>query len=166
MVQPIHVNSSTFAEQVAQTPVPIFHGTRESLAQQIIRDGFAPLPIAKQIETIASKHDMPLQMLLDDLHEHQRFAVVDPRPDTVFVTADEVKAGSWADRAPEATWEALWAVYRIQHPELGAYWNNSQEGHLWVRAQRLSDPPAVLESSVPLGALRNRFGDSTAADGI
>ncbi|OBY33197.1 hypothetical protein ACT18_02565 [Mycolicibacter kumamotonensis] len=40
----------------------------------------------------------------------------------------------------------------------------SDEGHLWVLAHRLVDPPAVLQAAAPLGALCNRHGGGTAAD--
>jgi hypothetical protein len=136
------------------------------MAERILRDGFAPLPVSTQIEAVAAEYDVPVDDLMQNLKAYNRFAVVDPRPDTIFVTADEVKAGSWADRAPEATWEALWAFYRICNPEVGWDWNMSDEGHLWVLAQRLDDPPVVLEASAPLGVLRNRNTGRTAADGF
>lgn len=157
---------TSIAGTIAQLPVPIFHGTRTSLAERILRNGFAPLAVTDQIKKVAEEYSVSMDDLMGDLKAYNRFAVVDPRPDTVFVTGDAVRAGSWADRAPEATWEALWAIYRIQHPEVGWNWNMSDEGHLWVLAQRLDDPPAVLEASAPLGALRNRNSGRTAADGI
>lgn len=163
MSDPFRVDNS-IADQVAQLGVNVFHGTRVSMAERIVTDGFAPLPVSTQIEAVAAVHDVPVEALQADLREYGRFAVLDPRPGTVFVTGNQVKAGSWADRAPEATWEALWAVYRIRHPEVGWYWNNSQEGHLWVLAQRLDDPPATLHAAAPLGALRNRRSGGTAAD--
>ncbi|OBY33196.1 hypothetical protein [Mycolicibacter kumamotonensis] len=110
---------NNIADQVAQLPVNVFHGTRVSMAERIIAEGFAPLPVAEQIEAVAETYDVPAKSLLVDLREYGRFAVLDPRPDTVFVTRHPVKAGSWADRAPEATWEALWAVYRIRNPHVG-----------------------------------------------
>ncbi|SIG33081.1 Uncharacterised protein [Mycobacteroides abscessus subsp. abscessus] len=157
MSHPVPVDIS-MADQVAQLEMPIYHGTRVSMAERIMRDGFAPPPVSELTEAVAADHDVTVDALLGDLEAYKRFAVVDPRTDTVFTTGNAVKAGSWADRAPEATWEALWGVYRIRHPELGWDWNSSQEGHLWVLAQRLADPPAVLEAMAPLGAIRNRHG--------
>ncbi|MCV7127385.1 MULTISPECIES: hypothetical protein [Mycolicibacterium] len=157
---------TNIADAIAHTRVPIFHGTRASLAEPILCGGFAPLPVTKQIEDVAAQYDVSMDDLMEDLKAYNRFAVVDARPNTAFVTGDAVKAGSWADRAPEATWEALWAVYRIQNPEIGWDWNMSDEGHLWVLAQRVDDPPAVLEARAPLVALRNRNNGRTAADGI
>lgn len=161
MREPVPVDIS-LADQVAQLAVPVFHGTRVSMAERIMRDGFAPLPVSELIEAVAVAHDVTVDALMADLQTYNRFAVVDPRTDTVFTTGNPVKAGSWADRAPEATWEALWAVYRIRHPELGWDWNMSDEGHLWVLAQRLADPPAVLEATAPLGAIRSRRGRPAA----
>lgn len=158
------VRVDTTADQVAEFPANVFHGTRVSMAERIVADGFAPLPVTEQIETVAAEHDVTVEALTADLREYGRFAVVDERPDTAFVTGNPLKAGSWADRAPEAVWEALWAVYRIRHPEVGPNWNMSDEGHLWVLAQRLADPPAMLLAAAPLGALRHRGGGGTAAD--
>ena len=163
MSNSVHVDNS-LVSQVSQMPVNVFHGTRVSMAERIVADGFAPLPVVEQIEAVAAAHDVPLETLMVDLRAYNRFVIADPRSDTVFVTRHPVKAGGWADRAPEATWEALWAVYRIHHPEIGWYWNSSQEGHLWVQAQRLADPPALLLATAPLGALRDRDEGRTAAD--
>lgn len=150
--------------RIISQPATVFHGTRVSMAERIMADGFAPLPISQQIDEVAATFDLTLDALMTDLKAYNRFAIVDARPETVFVTGNRVKAGSWADRAPEATWEALWAVYRIRHPEVGWDWDSSQEGHLWVRAHRLDDPPAVLQAVSPLVALRRRHSDVTAAD--
>lgn len=152
------------ADRIAQFVVNVFHGTRASMAERIMRDGFAPRSVRQQIQAVGVVYDVTVDALIADLEIYNRFAIVDPRPETTFVTGHPVKAGSWADRAPEATWEALWAVYRIRHPEVGWDWNMSNEGHLWVLAQRLDDPPAVLVAEVPLGKLRNRSGSRTAAD--
>lgn len=126
MSDPVRVDN-TLAEQVASQPATVFHGTRVSTAERIMRDGFAPVPVSELIEKVADAHEVTVDALMTDLREYGRFAVVDPRPDTVFTTGNPVKAGSWADRAPEATWEALWAVYRIRHPEVGWDWNMSDE---------------------------------------
>lgn len=160
------IDVTSIADTIAHLPVPVFHGTRTSLAERILRNGFAPLAVTQQIKNVAADYNVSTDDVEGDLKAYNRFAVVDPRPDTVFVTGDAAKAGSWADRAPKATWEALWAVFRIQHPEVGWNWNISHEGHLWVLVQRLEDPPAALEASAPLGALRNRNNGRTAADGF
>jgi hypothetical protein len=154
---PVNISSS---DQVGQFPVNIFHGTRVSLAERIIEGGFAPLPVVEQIEAVAAAHNVPVDAVMEDLKAYNRFAIVDERPNIVFVTGNPIKAGGWADRAPEA----LWALYRIRHPEVGWEWNASQQGHLWVLAQRLGDPPAVFLAAAQLGVLRNRSGGRTAAD--
>ncbi|UJL30430.1 hypothetical protein NWT09_29270 [Mycolicibacterium sp. jd] len=151
-------------EFLPQFPTPVFHGTRVSLAQRILRDGFAPLPVPDQVAAVAVEHGVTAESIWEDLRGYNRFVVADPRERIVFVCPNKVRAGSWADRAPEAGWEALWAVYRLRHPHIGWEWNDSQEGHLWVLTQRLDDPPAVLEATAPLGALRDRRGSRTLAD--
>ena len=62
------------------------------------------------------------------------------------MTGNAVRAGGWADRAPEATWDALWSVYRVRHAEVGWGWTTPQ-GHLWVLAQRLYDPSGEAEET-------------------
>lgn len=52
----------------------------------------------------------------------------------------------------------MWAVYRIRHPHVGFDWNQSYEGHLWVLAHRLLDPPVVVEVVALLDAIRDLGG--------
>lgn len=145
--------------------IPMFHGTRRSYALAIQESGFAPRPVMDQLRSVAEDHGLEVEEVIADLEKHCRYAIADPRPNTLYVVGNQSTAGSWADRAPEATWEALWAVYRIRHPHLGNDWLSSNEGHLWVLAQRLLDPPAVVEVAAPLGSLRAMTG-STAAESL
>ena len=80
------------------------------------------------------------------------------------LTADPDQAGGWANRAPEVTWEALCSVYRLRHPDLGDDWNQSDEGHFWVLAQQMPDPPVIIAATAPLTALRAWPREDTAAD--
>lgn len=150
--------------QLRAVKISVFHGTRRSFAEEISKVGFAPISVADQLQAVAVDHDVALEDLLSDLETYGRFAILDPRPNSIYFVGDRDRAGSWADRAPEATWEALWAVYRIRHPQLGDDWWQSDEGHWWVLAQRLADPPVVVEANATLGALRYRRSESTAAD--
>jgi hypothetical protein len=83
-----------------------------------------------------------------------KFTHLDARLGTVSTTADADKAESYANRAPEATWEALWSVYALQRRELADEYYQSDEGHFWVLAQQMADPPVVIEAQAPLAALR------------
>ncbi|MGW6375004.1 hypothetical protein ACWFRB_02910 [Rhodococcus sp. NPDC055112] len=121
--------------------------------------------MTEQVRAVAEDHGLQADEVIADLEKHHRFAILDPRPNRVYVVGDADRAGSWVDRAPEATWEALWAVYRIRHPHVGFDWNQSYEGHLWVLAHRLMDPPAVVEVVAPLDAIRDLRG-STAAHSL
>ena len=133
--------------------VPVFHGTRRSLAERIIQEGFGHLSVTEQLQQVASQYSIALGVLKEHLAANGRFVSTDDRAGTVSFAPLRLKAGSWANRAPEATWEALWSVYRIRHPELGHYWNQSNEGHLWVTAQQLDDPPVVITVLARLGEL-------------
>lgn len=153
------------AKDVRAIELPVFHGTRRSCAVAIFEHGFRPTPVGEQIALVAAVHDVPIEKLRSHLEANYRFAHLDKRPTgTVSLTADPVQVGSWANRAPEATWEALWSVYRLRHPDLGDNWNQSDEGHFWVLAQQISDPPVYVAATAPLGKLRDWPHEGTAAD--
>ena len=144
----------------------MFHGTRRSCALEIRKSGFAPRPVMEQLRSVAEDHGLTVEEVIADLEKHGRFAIADPRPDTIYLVGDQNRAASWADRAPEATWEALWAVYRIRHPHVEVDWNQSDEGHLWVLANRLQDPPVVVEIEAPVGKLQTMHGDTAAEEAL
>lgn len=144
----------------------MFHGTRRSYALKIQESGFAPRPVMKQMRSVAEDHGLTVEEVIADLEKHSRFAIADPRPDTIYLVGDQIRAANWADRAPEATWEALWAVYRIRHPHVEFDWNQSDEGHLWVLAKRLQDPPVVVEIEAPIGKLRTMRGATAAEEAL
>lgn len=145
--------------------LPVFHGTRQSCAVAIFEQGFRPTPVREQIAAVAATFEVPIQHLFNHLEANDRFAHLDQRATgTISLTADPIQAGSWANRAPEASWEALWSVYRLRHPDLGDDWNQSDEGHFWVLAQQISDPPVFITASAPLGQLLAWPDEKTAAD--
>jgi hypothetical protein len=53
---------------------------------------------------------------------------------------------AWAQRAPEAEWDSLWAVYRIKYMTLDdpRCWNMDVAGHAWVWDQMRADQLAVV----------------------
>lgn len=142
----------------------MWHGTRRSLARRIVLDGFAPLDVTEQIRAVATAHDVDLDVIVEDLERWHRYAMWDHRDGTVSVAADQERAGSWADRSPEATWEALWAVWRIRHPDEAADWVGSDAGTIWVIGQMLADPPVVLNVLVPAGELMRLDSPGSIAD--
>jgi hypothetical protein len=151
-------------EDLQTLELPVFHGTRRSSALAIFEHGFLPISVAEQIAAVAATHDLAVDTLRSHLEANHRFAHLDQRPGTVSLTADPDQARSWANRAPEGTWEALWSVYRLRHPELGDEWNQSDEGHFWVLAQQISDPPVFVSATAPLGRLQAWPHERTAAD--
>ena len=98
------------------------------------------------------------------LEANYRFAHLDKRPGTVSLTADPNQTGGWANRAPEATRDALGSVYRLLHSDLGDDWSQSDEGHFWVLAQQMTDPPVIIAVTAPITALRAWPHEHTAAD--
>jgi hypothetical protein len=79
---------------------------------------------------------------------------LDSRSGTVSTTADSYRAGSWANSAPEATREAMKAVYVLTHPERGDDYASGDEAEFWAMAQRLADQPVVIEARSHMGALQ------------
>jgi len=135
-----------------------------SAAASIRKRGFRPTPVAELISDVAEQYGIPHAHLRDHLATNGRFTDLDHRVGSTSFTSERGRAGSWAQRAPEARWEALWSVYRLRHPELGDDWNQSDEGHFWVMAQDIHDPPAVVEVRAALNDLRSVRKPQTAAD--
>ena len=75
-----------------------------------------------------------------------------------------IRPGSWANRAPEATRDALGSVYRLLHSDLGDDWYQSDEGDFWVLAQQMTGPPVIIAVTAPITALRAWPHEHTAAD--
>ena len=156
-----------FLAGLDSTVVPVFHGTRQSLGAAILRDGFCPTAIDDQVAMVAETYGVPLKAIHDHLVEKNRFSVLhSDRADTVSTTADEYKAGSWAERAPEATWDALRAVFVLTHPELDDDYALSDAAEFWVMAQRVDDPPVVVTVQAPMNVLQSHgfSAGETASD--
>lgn len=146
--------------RLGEFPVTVYHGTRRSLADAILRDGFQPTPVGDQTAAIAQEYGVSLGDVQQHLATKPNFSAADPdRAHTVSTTGDPYKAGSWAERAPEATWDALRAVYLLTHPDDEDRYGNSEAAAFWVMAQRVDDPPAVVSARTPLSALQG-YGHS------
>lgn len=65
----------------------LFHGTRRSLADRIIEQGFAPLPVETQIAAVAERYTLSADTLREHLEAHHRFTHLDDRPGTVSMVA-------------------------------------------------------------------------------
>ena len=155
---------STFGNDLGAIELPVFHGTRRSSALAIYEHGFRIRPVAKQRVAAAAAHDIPLETLHSHLMATGRFEHLYERPGTVSLTADPGRAGGWANRASEATWEALLSVHRLLNPDSGDDWNESPEGRFWVLAQQIADPPVIIQVGAPITALWKWPSEVTAAD--
>ncbi|WP_099023760.1 hypothetical protein [Mycolicibacterium palauense] len=145
-------------------PATLYHGTRRSLADAILRDGFRPPSPVDLVEQVADKYGMSLEAVWADMVRRQTFTLLDDRAGTVSATADLGSVGKWAGRAPESRWDALRSVYVLTHLDSGDYYARSDEADFWVMAQQLSDPPVAVEIRSPIAALRSWPGGRPAVD--
>jgi hypothetical protein len=128
--------------------VTLYHGTTASRADQIVRGGFVSKRMADEIGAVALEYDISFDELNNFLAQQDRFATSANREDRVWFAGSLILAASWAQRSPEVRWEALTCVYRLRHPELGDYWNQSDALHWWLLRERLEDPPVVVTVAV------------------
>lgn len=144
--------------------VLLYHGTRQSYAQAIRCAGFHPLPVHTQIVEVAHSIGIDVGVLQSHLNDSASWGRIDPRKDSVCLTASVREAEDYAGRAPEATWEALKAVH-----ELTAGRDvRPGESDFWAFAQRSADSPVVVTVSVLAEHAKSRNGtpyDEVAALG-
>lgn len=139
---------------LATLEVTVYHGTRRSLAAAILREGLRPTPVPQQVAATAQEHGVPLHAIQDHLSNNNRFSTLDSdREETVSTTADADRAARWAQRAPEARWDALRAAFVHKHPDLGDTNTLNEAADFWVMAQHIDDPPVVIELRSTLGSL-------------
>ena len=133
----------------------LFHGTTHGRAERMLKTGLRPPAPMEEVARVANQFDLDAGVVAADLDLMKRFSAWRHDDRALYTTTSFEKARSYASRAPEVEWEALWAVYRIAHPELGFAWNQSNEGHLWVLNQQSYDVPVVLELVVPGSTVRS-----------
>ncbi len=126
----------------------LFHGTTASRASHIRENGFIKPDFDVEIELISQKYDLPASDIHEQLTALGRFISSRRDDQRIYFSSHLMHAKSYATRAPEFYWEAMWAVYVIRNPELGLEWNQSDEGHAWVLSQMQHDPPVVLHVEV------------------
>jgi hypothetical protein len=131
----------------------LYHGTTLSRARQIELEGFTAQPPGSEIVRLAEIHDVDPGELRDFMEKGNRFSVLPERTDDCYFTKSFKNAASYAQRAPEITWEALISIYQMKVPSVGENWNQSNELHWWVFLQRIDDPPSVLTVEPPAGKL-------------
>lgn len=159
-------NQPDLMKELDSTVVPLYHGTRQSRAAAILRDGFRPTPVADQIAAVARTYGTPLKAIYDHPMMEGQFSTLHPdRAGTLSTTADEYTAGRWAQHAPEATSDALRAVFALTHPDID--YAASAAAVFWVLAQRVDDPPVVIKVGAPISALqRHGFSAGETASEI
>lgn len=126
----------------------LFHGTSASRAMRIRKYGFEIPNFEAEIELFAQKYDIRSKDLRQQLDALGRFVSFRRDDKKIYFSSHLMHAASYATRAPEFYWEALWAVYIIRNPELGQNWNQSDEGHAWVLSQMQHDRPVILHVEV------------------
>jgi hypothetical protein len=126
----------------------LYHGTSTSRSIRILEHGFEYPDFESEIQEIARRYDVKSEQLTEQLVTLNRFVASRFQDENIYFSSDFMHAASYATRAPEFYWEALWAVYIIWNPELGDDWNQSDAGHAWVLSQMHTDPPVVLHVNV------------------
>lgn len=147
------------------TPIDLFHGTTLEAAERILEVGWWPQDVLGVVKRVAAECGASLANILADLEGHGRFVQHADRGTYASFTPDRVKAEhSWAQRAPEAQWEALWAVWRVHHLSSSENCNQDLAGHAWVWERCKLERLAVIRYSTSyeelqdLGALSGGFG--------
>ena len=131
----------------------LFHGTSSSRAAMIQQYGFQNPDFDSELAKLASAHCVSHASLQTQLLDLRRFVTSRHGDQKIYFSTHLMHAASYATRAPEFYWEALWAIYVLRNPELGFNWNQSDEGHSWVLSQMQTDPPVVLHVEVPVELL-------------
>ena len=126
----------------------LYHGTSTSRSIRILEHGFEYPDFESEIQEISRRYDVKSEQLTEQLVTLGRFVASRFQDKNIYFSSDFMHAASYATRAPEFYWEALWAVYIIWNPELGDDWNQSDAGHAWVLSQMHTDSPVVLHVDV------------------
>ncbi len=138
-------------------------------ASSIVREGWKPVNVMDTVARVATAHELCPADVIQDLEMHKRFVFGAGRGRTVSFAPNRGDAEpAWAQSAPEAEWESLWAVYRIKHITLDDrwLWNTDVAGHTWVWDQMRANQLAVVSYTtsyaemVDLGARASSFGET------
>jgi hypothetical protein len=130
-------------------PLVLHHGTTLHAARRIVDVGWQALDVPALIDRLAHAYGVDSAAVREVLTQWGRFAVVaGGRGGNASFAPDAAKvAHRWAQRAPEAEWEALWAVYHLLHPSSDAEekgWDSDLAGRTWVWDQMRHEPLAIL----------------------
>ena len=135
----------------------LYHGTTLAAAEQIRAEGWQTRDLTAMVGELAAQHEVAISDVIDDLRRYNRFMLIESDRGRVasFSPDLETALGSWAQRAPEVEWDALWAIWRIKHSnETEMYhWNLDVPGHAWVFEQMAHHKTAVVEVTVTVDDL-------------
>jgi hypothetical protein len=129
------------------TPLILHHGTTLRAASAILRTGWQPQSVTAILDRVAAEHGLSKSEIINDLAKFGRYALQDDRGTWASFTPSLAKAEhSWAQRAPEAEWEALWTAYRIAYMDEADswHWTTNVAGHTWVWDQMRNEALAVV----------------------
>lgn len=131
----------------SDAPVILYHGTTLRAANLILDAGWQPLSVTALLDRVAAEHELSASEIVDDLSRHGGYALSEDRGSWASFAPTLAKAEhSWAQRTPEAGWEALWAVYRRKFMSSAEawYWNTDVAGRAWVWDQMRNEQLAVI----------------------
>jgi hypothetical protein len=132
-------------DAVPDLSLTLYHGTTLAGAQSILEEGWRPIDVDAMVDGVAVEHGIDPAEVRGELRALSRYATSEGRGAWASFSPDREKTiHSWAQRAPEAKWDALWSVWRLRHPEIMPDWNLSTPGHVWVWCQMRADRPAVV----------------------
>lgn len=126
----------------------LYHGTSASRAAIIRQEGFRRFDREAEWTAVASTFGYTVEELTPTLEKRGSHSVSRDEDEFIYFTTGFAHAASYASRAPEAAWDALWSVFLHDKPELLPKWNLSDDGHWWVLRHRLDDLPVVLSVEV------------------
>ena len=144
--------------------VQLFHGTTKSAADRVRDEGWRPIDPVELVRVTAAGHDETRERVWADLERWSSHVTHPGRTGWVSFAPTHEKAARWAQRAPEAKWEALWAIWRIRNPELAEAWTTNGDGEIWVFQQMLDDPPTVISVEIPVTELHDGGFNSWAEE--
>jgi hypothetical protein len=140
--------------------VTLWHGTTESAAKRITSEGFGQTDTIGLVEATAAECGADPAGTLAALRAAHRFVLLqDRRDDAVWFATNRARAERWAQRAPEARWEALWGVWWTTNGGYDAMptpWADTATA-AWHAQHFYSDAPAVLQVSIPVSRLQDRY---------
>lgn len=137
--------------------VAIWHGTTNTAAQLICEHGSRRVAALDIVRNTAAEFGEDPDSVIDILAQWGRFVVIqEDRNESLWFASTREAAIRWAQRAPEARWEALWAIWCIREnrTDWWAPWADPAAAG-WHATQLKSEQPAILQACVPIDRLQN-----------